>query len=107
MGVSLAGYDVNVAGVRMVYQRRRIREHPHAEFILCTKRPGKEDVYVARRYGTFRKLYHDVRNFVDVADDSYVKNIRVRIFLVYLQRTKHRLLLLHRSCAILSLQHSM
>ena len=60
VGVSRGGYDVNVAGVRIVYTRRRIREHPHAEFIICTKRPGKEDVYVARRYGAFKKLHHAV-----------------------------------------------
>lgn len=57
---TVGGYDVNVAGVRMIGGRRRIREREHAEFIICTKRLGKEDVYVARRYGAFKKLYHDV-----------------------------------------------
>ena len=60
MGTGPGGYDVNVAGVRITYRRRTIREHPHAEFIICTRRPGKEDVYVARRYGAFGKLYRDV-----------------------------------------------
>ena len=59
MGVS-EGYDVNIAGVRTVTARRNIRHHSHAEFIICTKRAGKEDVYVARRYGSFRKLYREV-----------------------------------------------
>ncbi len=59
MGVS-EGYDVNVAGVRTVTARRNIRHHSHAEFIICTRRAGKEDVYVARRYGAFRKLYREV-----------------------------------------------
>ena len=59
MGVS-DGYDVNIAGVRTVTARRNIRHHSHAEFIICTKRAGKEDVYVARRYGAFRKLYREV-----------------------------------------------
>jgi DNA-binding NarL/FixJ family response regulator len=54
------GYDVNVAGVRMISAKRRIREHPHAEFIVLTRRAGKEDVYVARRYGAFKKLHQDV-----------------------------------------------
>src|SRR5262245_59860393 len=51
-----AGYDINVAGVRMTSGRRRIRDRVHAEFIIFTKRPGKEDVYMARRYGAFKKL---------------------------------------------------
>ena len=54
------GYDVNVAGVRTISARRNIRQHNHAEFIICTKRAGKEDVYVARRYGAFRKLHREV-----------------------------------------------
>ena len=60
VGVGEGGYDVNVAGVRIISARRRIRNHQHAEFIICTKRLGKEDIYVARRYGAFKKLYHDV-----------------------------------------------
>ena len=60
IGVGEAAYDVNVAGVRHVSERRRIREHQHAEFIICTKREGREDVYVARRYGAFRKLHREV-----------------------------------------------
>jgi hypothetical protein len=60
MGVGEMGIDVNVAGVRMVSQRKRIREHQHAEFIVCTKRLGKEDVYVARRYGAFKRLHREV-----------------------------------------------
>ena len=65
------GYDVNVAGVRMVSARRNLRHHPHAEFIICTKRAGKEDVYVVRRYGAFRKLYHEVSSpFRQIIDGS-------------------------------------
>jgi hypothetical protein len=59
MGVS-EGYDVNVAGVRTISARRNIRHHSHAEFIICTKRAGKEAVYVARRYGAFKTLYREV-----------------------------------------------
>jgi hypothetical protein len=54
------GYDVNIAGVRTMTARRNIRHHSHAEFIICTRRADKEDVYVARRYGAFRKLYREV-----------------------------------------------
>jgi len=60
VGVGEGGYDVNIAGVRIISAKRRIREHEHAEFIVCTKRYGKEDVYVARRYGAFKRLHHDV-----------------------------------------------
>jgi hypothetical protein len=60
VGVGEGGFDVNVAAVRTVRAKRRIREHEHAEFIICTKRTGKEDVYVARRYGAFKRLHQDV-----------------------------------------------
>ena len=60
VGVGEGGFDVNVAAVRTVRARKRIREHEHAEFIICTKRTGKEDVYVARRYGAFKRLHQDV-----------------------------------------------
>jgi len=60
IGTGESGFDVNVAAVRMVGQKRTLRERQHAEFIICTKRTGKDDVYVARRYGAFKKLYRDV-----------------------------------------------
>lgn len=60
IGVAENGFDVNISGVRLKSERKRIREHRHAEFIICTKREGKEPIYVARRYGAFRKLYRDV-----------------------------------------------
>ena len=69
IGVCEGGYDVNVAGVRMISAGRRIRDRQHAEFIICTKHLGKEDVYVARRYGAFKKLYHDVCYAVDARVD--------------------------------------
>jgi hypothetical protein len=66
LGIGEAGLDVNVAGVRIISARRRIRQHLHAEFIICTKRAGKEDVYVARRYGAFKHLHRDVYHFLKV-----------------------------------------
>jgi hypothetical protein len=68
LGAGKATYDVNVAGARIIRTKRRIREHRHAEFIICTKRPGKEDVYVGRRYGTFRRLYRDVCSPCDIPE---------------------------------------
>lgn len=60
VGVGEGGYDINVAGVRIISARRTLRDHQHAEFIICTKRSREEDVYVARRYGAFKKLYRNV-----------------------------------------------
>jgi hypothetical protein len=89
MGIGDTGYDVNVAGVRVISQRRRIREHPHAEFIVCTKRLGKDDVYVARRYGAFKRLHHEVFSSTKLSDSSYEKNSLVKIFHVSPPRTDH------------------
>lgn len=63
VGVGEAGYDVNIVGVRLVSIRRRIRDHQHAQFIICTNHEGMEDVYVAKRYGAFKKLYREVYLF--------------------------------------------
>ena len=65
VGIGEGGFDVNVAGVRIIRVRRRIREHEHAEFLICTKRSAKEEVYVARRYGAFKKLHHDVHSVLN------------------------------------------
>lgn len=54
------GMSINVAGVRTMQKNhrmmRRRREH-HSEFLVRTKRAGKEDVIVARRYGAFKNLH--------------------------------------------------
>ncbi|PLN82273.1 hypothetical protein BDW42DRAFT_184888 [Aspergillus taichungensis] len=60
-GNAIHGWDVNVAGVRVVSKRRTVRHHQHAEFILRVRREGKPDIFVARRYGDFSKLHKRLR----------------------------------------------
>jgi len=60
-GNYLNGWDVNVAGVRIVSIKRTIRRHKHAEFLLRVKRKNGREFYVARRYGDFSKLYQNLR----------------------------------------------
>ncbi|KAF8472542.1 hypothetical protein BDZ91DRAFT_715245 [Kalaharituber pfeilii] len=56
------GWDVNVCGVREVVVKRHIKPHPHAEFLIRTKREGKLDVVVGRRYGAFVQLNQQLRD---------------------------------------------
>ncbi|KAL5612365.1 hypothetical protein BROUX41_000103 [Berkeleyomyces rouxiae] len=60
-GNYLNGWDVNVAGVRIKSERRNIRQHKHAEFILRVKRKGELEYFVTRRYGDFSRLHHNLR----------------------------------------------
>ena len=56
-GQVINGWDVNVAGVRMVAARRHLREHEHAEFILRVKRRDEPEIHVSRRYGEFARMH--------------------------------------------------
>lgn len=79
-GNYLNGWDVNVAGVRMISVKRNIRYHKHAvgglswwgsflagadgdiqEFLLRVKRKGELEYFVARRYGDFARLHKNLR----------------------------------------------
>lgn len=60
-GNYINGWDVNVAGVRVVSQKRNIRHHKHSEFILRIKRKGELEHFVARRYGDFARLHKALR----------------------------------------------
>lgn len=79
-GNYLNGWDVNVAGVRMISVKRNIRYHKHAvgglswwgsflagadgdiqEFLLRVKRKGDLEYFVARRYGDFARLHKNLR----------------------------------------------
>ncbi|KAK0751540.1 succinate flavoprotein subunit [Schizothecium vesticola] len=51
-GNYLHGWDVNVAGVRMISVKRNIRYHKHA---------GELEHFVARRYGDFARLHKNLR----------------------------------------------
>ncbi|RDA89237.1 hypothetical protein CP532_0595 [Ophiocordyceps camponoti-leonardi (nom. inval.)] len=60
-GNYINGWDVNLAGVRLVSVRRNIRQHKHAEFLLRIKRKGELEHFVGRRYGDFAKLQKRLR----------------------------------------------
>ncbi|KAL1297669.1 hypothetical protein AAFC00_006221 [Neodothiora populina] len=60
-GHYINGWDVNVAGVRMVSEKRHVRNHKHALFLLRIKRAGQPEMYVGRRYGDFIKLHKRLR----------------------------------------------
>lgn len=60
-GNYINGWDINVAGVRVVYVKRNFRRHKHAEFLLRIKRKGELEHFVGRRYGDFAKLQKNLR----------------------------------------------
>ena len=60
-GHEINGWDVNVAGVRVISEKRHVRHHQHAEFILRVKRGEEREMYVARRFGDFAKMHKRLR----------------------------------------------
>ncbi|KAK3835284.1 MAG: hypothetical protein JOS17DRAFT_715039 [Linnemannia elongata] len=52
---------VNVVGVRTVKEKRHVREHEHAEFIIASAFADGQEYVVARRHGRFRRLYYTLR----------------------------------------------
>ncbi|KAL2167241.1 hypothetical protein VTG60DRAFT_1565 [Thermothelomyces hinnuleus] len=60
-GNYLNGWDVNVAGVRMITVKRKLRSHEHAEFLLRVRRKNAPEHYVGRRYGDFARLHKRLR----------------------------------------------
>lgn len=61
-GQLINGFDVNIAGVRTMQKSHKMRRREyHSEFIVKTKSQGKEAVFVARRYGAFKKLHSSLR----------------------------------------------
>ncbi|KAF8309595.1 hypothetical protein DL93DRAFT_2062783 [Clavulina sp. PMI_390] len=54
-------FGVNVICVRSVSERGRVRRRTHDEFVIRTRRPGAEDIFVSRRYGDFRSLADELR----------------------------------------------
>ncbi|KAF9145936.1 hypothetical protein BGX30_005752 [Mortierella sp. GBA39] len=55
------GVRINVAGIRIIKQRRHVREHEHAEFLVCSTLADGTESTVARRHGQFRRLYIALR----------------------------------------------
>ncbi|KAI8388420.1 uncharacterized protein BYT42DRAFT_559997 [Radiomyces spectabilis] len=61
---------INVVTVREVSERRTIREHQHAEFVVQTlfADTEKSPAYVARRHGHFRQLEDDLKKAFPTLD---------------------------------------
>ncbi|KAF9132176.1 hypothetical protein BGW39_000683 [Mortierella sp. 14UC] len=55
------GVRINVAGIRIIKQRRHVREHEHAEFLVSSTLANGTESTVARRHGQFRRLYIALR----------------------------------------------
>ncbi|KAK4636154.1 PX domain-containing protein [Fulvia fulva] len=60
-GHEINGWDINVAGVRLVSVKRHVRQHKHAEFLLRVKRRDEPERYVARRFGEFARMHKKLR----------------------------------------------
>lgn len=60
-GDYLNGWDVNVAGVRIISVKRKLRQHKHAEFLLRVRRKNAQEHFVGRRYGDFARLHKRLR----------------------------------------------
>jgi hypothetical protein len=60
-GHVINGWDVNVAGVRLVNVKRHVRTHKHAEFLLRVKHRDEPEIYVARRFGDFARMHKKLR----------------------------------------------
>ena len=60
-GHEINGWDVNVAGVRQVSEKRHVRKHTHAEFLIRVKRRDEQEVFVSRRFGDFRRMHKKLR----------------------------------------------
>jgi hypothetical protein len=58
----LKDFEVNVATIRNVTIKGRIRNKTHEEFVISVRRKGKADTYVSRRYGDFARLAEKVRS---------------------------------------------
>ncbi|KAM0714861.1 hypothetical protein Q7P37_009325 [Cladosporium fusiforme] len=60
-GNEINGWDVNVEGVRTITQKRHVRKHEHASFLLRVKQKDKPEIHIARRFGDFAKMHKQLR----------------------------------------------
>jgi hypothetical protein len=60
-GNEINGWDVNVEGVRTVTQKRHVRKHSHASFLLRVKQKDRPEIHIARRFGDFAKMHKKLR----------------------------------------------
>ncbi|KAI8357990.1 hypothetical protein B0O80DRAFT_495769 [Mortierella sp. GBAus27b] len=58
---AIHGIRINVVGIRLIKEKRHVREHEHAEYIITTSFADGQEFVVARRHGRFRRLYHLLR----------------------------------------------
>ena len=61
-------FSINVVSVRNVVVKGRIKNKSHEEFIVRTRRKGKGDTFVARRYGDFVRLAETVRILLSLGE---------------------------------------
>ncbi|KFH69783.1 hypothetical protein MVEG_04589 [Podila verticillata NRRL 6337] len=55
------GVRINVVGVRVIKEKRHVREHEHDEFLVSSTLQDGREFIVARRHGRFRRLYTSLR----------------------------------------------
>ncbi|KAF9358641.1 hypothetical protein BGX26_001270 [Mortierella sp. AD094] len=60
--LSIHGARINVVGVRLIKEKKHVREREHAEFIISSTFSDGEEYIVARRHGRFRRLYYNLRH---------------------------------------------
>ncbi|KAF9375945.1 hypothetical protein CPB97_011143 [Podila verticillata] len=65
------GVRMNVVGVRVITEKRHIREHEHAEYIVSSSFADGQEYVVARRHGRFRKLHYTLRQEFPKLDFPY------------------------------------
>ncbi|KAI8604047.1 hypothetical protein EDD21DRAFT_367409 [Dissophora ornata] len=58
---TIHGVRINVVGVRLIKEKRHVREHEQVEYIVSSAFSDGREYVVARRHGRFRKLYHALR----------------------------------------------
>ncbi|KAI8601259.1 hypothetical protein EDD21DRAFT_112260 [Dissophora ornata] len=56
------GVRINVAGVRVVKEKRHVREHEHAEFLVSSTLADGKEYIVVKRHSIFRRLYISLRD---------------------------------------------
>ena len=60
-GQAVNGWDINVAGVRQVTVKKKMRKTSHAEFIIRSRKNDGQEKFVGRRYGDFARLHKQLR----------------------------------------------
>ncbi|KAG0298989.1 hypothetical protein BGZ98_010366 [Dissophora globulifera] len=55
------GIRINVAGIRVVMEKRHVREYEHAAFLVSSTLADGNEYIVARRHNAFRRLYASLR----------------------------------------------